>query len=121
MSFVKPSTVTNETGAYTYKQSFGSPSANYIDNEFPSALDKTGDTITGEVQVASGGGIVINSGAGIGIQSGANLIVDGGGHIVVESTGAITMQSGSTMTAATSTVTTFSPGAELIFAGADVA
>ena len=47
MTFIKPSTVINQTGAYIYKGGVSDESTNYIDNNFPNILDKTGDTITG--------------------------------------------------------------------------
>lgn len=121
MSFEKPSQVTNATGAYTFKSGVSSSSTNYIDNEFPNALDKTGDTITGNISVVAGGGIVWYTGSGMSIDSGAHLYVNSGGVIQVNSSGAVNLESGGTLTASSSTVTTFQPGAEVIFAGANVA
>ena len=65
MTLVKPSTITNQAGAYNYKGSFTSPSANYIDNQFPNCLDKTnGDTATGSLTLNGattiGGSLTIN-------------------------------------------------------------
>ena len=109
MTFVKPSTITNQDGAYTYKEGIGSPSTNYIDNQFPNCLDKTnGDTITGvitinnngQISVLPGGGIVFQSGSGGALYAGSNFYVDGnldiesGGYLNVESGGSFRILSG---------------------------
>ena len=115
MTFTKPSNETNTTGAYTYKQSFGSPAADYIDNEFPNCLDKTGDNNTngggitgvisinsgGQINSLAGGGIVIQSGSGMGVFSGGNVDINSGAVITVAGTenvfsgGILNMESGS--------------------------
>ena len=66
MTFVKPSSVTVQTGAYAYKGGVTSASMDYIDNSFPNILDTAGGgTITGPITLDSiltlgtGGFIVI--------------------------------------------------------------
>ena len=73
MTFVKPSTITNQTGAYAYKRGVSSPSFNYIDNNFPNMLDKTGDFVTGTVTFNSGSLLVMESGSLLDIVSGISF------------------------------------------------
>ena len=52
-AFVRPSTVTGLTSPYGYKGGLPSPAQDYIDINFPNILNKTGDTITGTITLAS--------------------------------------------------------------------
>ena len=59
MAFVKPSTRTNDSGAYNYKAQLTSPSLNYIDNQFPNIINTTGgQTIGGSLTVS--GALIVN-------------------------------------------------------------
>ena len=52
-AFVRPSTVTGLTSPYGYKGGLPSSAQDYIDINFPNILNKTGDTITGTITLAS--------------------------------------------------------------------
>jgi hypothetical protein len=82
MTFVKPSTITvSPNGSpYGYKGTAQSPAQNYIDRNFPNILDKTGDEITGELIIESGGSIQTNGGS---------IVINSGDVLSVVNTGAI--------------------------------
>lgn len=72
-ALVKPSTVTGETGAYSFKNSIPTSSTqNYIDNEFPNLFNINGNntitgnnTLTGTLTVPGPGTIAFTSGGEI--------------------------------------------------------
>lgn len=51
MTFNKPSSQTNISGYYGNRQTLGSPASTYIDNNFVNILDKTGDTVKGNITI----------------------------------------------------------------------
>ena len=122
MTFVKPSTVLNATGAYGYKKSLASSNLNYIDNNFPNVLDKTGDTITGIITLSgssrltttSGSNITLVSGVSLNSNTGSTLTLNGsvtaGGSSTVSLAGATTLPSGSTLTAQLGSTINFNSG-----------
>lgn len=85
MTTKKPSTVTNATGAYSYKSGVSSNTFNYIDNQFPNLLDKTGDNlsttppggISGVIDVLSGGAIQLQTGAAFNMLGASSMTIDG--------------------------------------------
>jgi hypothetical protein len=102
-AFVKPSSITSQTGAFTYKGEISSPTMNYIDNSFPNLLNKTGDVLTGNLNVTSTGLITVSSGASIAALAGSTI----------NNAGTLIGLSGST-------VSIHSGGALLTLAGASV-
>lgn len=103
MAFVKPSTVTSQSGAYAYKKSVSSTSVNYIDNSFPNILDKTGDNITGTVNINSGASLVIKSGGALTGNTGSTVTFNGVNNTTING---LTLSSGSASTLGTSATMT---------------
>jgi hypothetical protein len=68
MAFVKPSSITVQSGSYSYKKGISSPTVNYIDNSFPNILDKTGDSISGSIIFLSGSTLTAQSGSSLQIS-----------------------------------------------------
>lgn len=97
MTFIRPSSSTTLTSPYIYKGSMPSTAQNYIDAAFPNILDKTGDTITGTINLASGAAINMLSGSQI---SGA--ITLNGSSLVGVSSGAISFSTATTISLAVS-------------------
>lgn len=101
MVFSKPSTITNAVGAYSYKRGVSSNTENYIDNNFPKALDKTGEVatsgggVTGEIDWKSGSSIKMLAGSSLIL--GSEIVIQSGGDINVLSGGKIIFQTGSTI------------------------
>jgi hypothetical protein len=107
MTFHKP-----YTGIFAYQGTIPSQSMNYINDNFPSILDKTGDNATngggisgridvlsgGEIKIASGGTLDVSSGGTFTINSGVstNLTISSGSSFTVASGGSFTLASGST-------------------------
>ena len=120
MVFVKPSTITNETGAYTYKSGVSSPTTNYIDNNFPNALDRVGGgAVSGPIEFLSGSIFQLDTGtiaavytevdfknshAILNFDSGSLLEMDAGsnmelfGNVTLEGSCTVTCISGSNFT-----------------------
>jgi len=100
-AFVKPSVITLQTGAYSYKEGISSTSTNYIDNSFPNILNKTGDTITGEIDVATTGSIKLLGSSQIHLTNTSSILGDAGtlitidGYQVIGAGGKQTFQAGS--------------------------
>lgn len=113
----------NSTG-WAFEDELTSTQMNIINNDFPNAIDKTGETsaggggVSGEIDFKSGSSIVLQSGASLTNSSGATITNASGGTIANNGTitnnsafnvatgGNITFQSGSTGTIASgSTVT----------------
>ena len=123
MAFVKPSTITNDTGAYEYKQGVSSNSFNYIDNSFPNMLDKTGDFITGAIVVNSGGTYEFQSGSSLTIDSGATVTISSGaienvsGQLNLLTGSLLDIKSGSTFTIESGSTTTFHGTATVVSGG----
>ena len=99
-AFVKPSTITNESGAYNYKGQLSSPSLNYIDNNFPNLMDINGNnifsgtnTVTGEINYSGSASSTFGSGTTLTITAGASLAV--AGDLGIDPTGSLILFSGS--------------------------
>jgi hypothetical protein len=120
MTFSKPI-----TGTFAFEGIIPSAAMNIINNAIPNALDKTGDNtttsptggISGRIDVLNGGSILGQLGSQIGVETGGLLFVNGGEFNVV---GAGQVNFGGDSSAATlnmfgSTITTYQPGAQLIF------
>lgn len=77
MSLLKPSSVLNETGAYTYKKGVSSSTLNYIDNHFPDLLVRAGGQVTGLLEFLSGSTAQFNAGSTITFDAAtvANLVL----------------------------------------------
>lgn len=82
MAFVKPSSVTSQTGAYEYRGGMSSASANYIDNSFPNLFNINApntindtQTFTGTI-IADGGNIVLENAQFIVTSESTNFVCD---------------------------------------------
>jgi hypothetical protein len=139
VTFVKPSTVSTGIGAYDYKGSVGYPSQNYIDNNFPNILDKTGDTVNGNIvfngvttlnDTVLGGPLVsldttlyVNGGYSIQVQPSGYVNIQTGGSIflngafVAEKNASVTMATGAGLMFDQTSVAT---GSVLKFVGSEI-
>lgn len=82
---------------------------NQLDIDHAKAVDKTGDTITGNVHIGSGAFLTVDSGGQVKVVS--------GGQIRVESGGAYNAQSGSNTNFLSGSAATFNAGATLAMSG----
>lgn len=82
---------------------------NQLDIDHAKAVDKTGDTITGNVHIGSG--------AFLTVDSGGQVKVDSGGQIRVDSGGAYNAQSGSNTNFLSGASATFNDGSTLAMIG----
>jgi hypothetical protein len=88
MTFVKP-----YLGTFIYEGIIPSAVMNNINNDWPNALDKTGDNagngggITGEIDILSGGSINMETFSNLNVNSGGNLNIISGGQVTVAAGG----------------------------------
>lgn len=105
MTSKKPSTVTSATGAYSYKSGVSSNTFNYIDNQFPNLLDKTGDNlsttppggISGVIDVLNGGAIQWQTGAALNLLGASSMTVNGTSQITFNNNSVLELNDTSTM------------------------
>lgn len=105
MTSKKPSTVTSATGAYSYKSGVSSNTFNYIDNQFPNLLDKTGDNlsttppggISGVIDVLNGGAIQWQSGSALNLIGASSMTVNGTSQITFNNSSVLELNDTSLM------------------------
>ena len=109
-AFVKPSTITTSPvgSAYTYKSTLPSPPQNYIDQQFPNAIDGLNGgtyspsalTFTSSSNITDLGVMTFNGGdAVLQVTGGAAFSISGSGSFMQVGSGVgVTLLSGSTLT-----------------------
>ena len=82
MTFTRPF-----SGTFAYEGLIPSSAMNAINNAFPDILDKTGDTITGIIEIAAAGELSFLSGSYLETLSGSNVAL--AGAVTIESTATV--------------------------------
>ena len=72
-------------GVFAYKGLIPSTFLNAVNNDLPNALDKTGDTVTGEIVFGNGALLEMQSGSTLEIFGGSSLFLLGGNFVAEDS------------------------------------